>query len=148
MADQWTGRSARQIALIICGCTTLCVFGIMTIWVLLHLLTNFSEQIPPLALLAVFIGLMLGLLSTSHFLVGLVIANDNIFCASGNPEAMTKALHKSFFLQGQIFLSILIVTTISVLMITKLVEVSQGLLIITGAVAFALGQNFVDRKNN
>ena len=148
MTDQWTGRSVRQIALIICGCITLCFFLAMTIWVLFHFIQNFSEQIPPLAFLVAFIGLMLSLLTTSHFLVGLVIANDNIFCASGNPEEMTKALHKSFFLQAQIFLSILIVTTISILMITKIVEVVQGLLIITGAVAFALGQNFVNRKNN
>lgn len=147
-SNEWTGRTARQITLIVTGAFVICFVLFMSTMSTYYLIANFKSEFPLLAGMILYFGILLALISITHSLYGLFIASDNIFCASGEAEPKAKLLHKDYFLQTQTILSILIICIIAVLMIIKLVEVTPGLIITTGAATFALGQNYNYHKKN
>jgi hypothetical protein len=144
--NQWAGRTKRHIWIVCGGIIMILALGSFSIGGLIYILCNYSEQIPPLAILVSLVAVVLTLSSVTHSLVGLIVANDNIFCSSGKPIEMARSLYESFFLQSQTFLAILVVGIISVLLITNTIKPSEGLPIVTGAVGFALGRQFNRNK--
>jgi hypothetical protein len=90
------------------------------------------------------------ILTTTH---GLELANENIFKGSVDPKSMAYYLYQSFFLQSKTFITVLIITIISILLVIEVLKPSEGLPVITGAVGFLLGKEFtatnkgIEKKN-
>jgi len=140
--NQWSGRTARHITIAVVGCVLPVLLLVGGLLFLLYLLPKAGDELTPLTILFAVLTVLIALASIIYSIVGLIIANDNIFCASGKPIQMGKALYESGFLQSQTLLAILVVGVICVLMSAKLVQPSEGLPIITFATGFALGRQF------
>ena len=140
--NQWTGRTARHIALVVGVCiiclTTLAMFG----FVLLVLFKLCPDRVLPIYLIIFSIIFTVGFMALIQTLIGLVIANDNIFCSSGIPQIMAQSLYESFFLQSQFLLALVVSAIVVVLLINGTLKPSEGLPVLTGAVGFALGRQF------
>ena len=140
--NQWTSRTYRLIAVAVAAVLLLCLLATVGVLFFLHLFSKATDQLTPLTILFAGVCFLIALASVVHSIVSLIIANDNIFCASGRPMEMAKSLYESGFLQSQTLLAILVVGVVCVLMSSKLVQPSEGLPILTFATGFALGRQF------